>query len=100
MAEQLLTLRFELQVEYALSALGTEERRTVEGWFEHLRRWPADEFIRSRSRKLKPDEELYAFQTSSSNLIFAFSIEGDTATVLSIFTKEALAQVQAASAAP
>lgn len=100
MAEQLLTLRFELQVEYALSALGANDRRIMEGWFEHLRRWHTDDFVRTRSRKLKPDEELYAFQSSSSNLIFAFSINGDEATILSIFTKETLAQVQAASATP
>jgi hypothetical protein len=31
------------------------------------------------------DEELYAFQTDASNLIFGFSIQGHEATVLSIF---------------
>ncbi len=96
MAEELLTLRFEPQVEFALSTLDSNSRRIMEGWFEHLRRWPGDEFIRTQSQKLKPDEELYAFQTSGSHLIFVFSIEGKQAKVLSIFTKEALEQFRRA----
>jgi hypothetical protein len=96
MAEQLLKLRLEPQVELALSTLDPNPRRIMEGWFEHLRRWHTDDFIRSRSRKLKPDEEVYAFQTDASNLIFVFSIHGDEATVLSIFTKETLEQFRKA----
>ena len=71
----------------------------MDGWFEHLRRWPNDDFIRSRSRKLTPDEELYVFQTTASDLIFAFSIEGNVATILSIFTKGTLEQVLASRVA-
>jgi hypothetical protein len=96
MAEQLLDLRLEPQVELSLSTLDPNPRRIMEGWFEYLRRWHTDDFIRSRSQKLKPDEELYAFQTDASNLIFVFSIRGDVATVLSIFTKETLEQFRKA----
>jgi hypothetical protein len=101
MAEQLLTVRLDRHVEFSLSTLGDEDRRIMEGWFEYLKRWHTDDFIRSRSRKLKPDEELYAFQTDSSHLIFAFSIKGDEATVHAILTKEAVEQFRkAAGAAP
>ena len=78
--------------------LSADDRRIMEGWFEHLRRWRTDDFVRSRSRKLKPDEEVYAFQTNSSNLIFVFSLNADVATILSILTKETLEKFQGASA--
>jgi hypothetical protein len=98
MAEQLLNVRLERPVDFSLSTLREEEQRLVEGWFDHLRRWHTDDFIRSHSRKLKPDEEIYAFQTDTSNLIFVFTIKGDEATIVSVFTKEALEQFRAASA--
>jgi hypothetical protein len=96
MAEKLLTLRLEPQVEFALSTLDPNPRRIMGNWFEGLRRWHTDDFVRSRSQKLKPDEEVYAFQSDASNLIFVFSIQGDEATVLSIFTKETLEQFRRA----
>lgn len=101
MAEKLLTLRLPRHVEFSLSTMGDEDRRIMLGWFEDLRRWHADEFVRAHSRKLKVDEELYAFQTDSSHLIFTFSLTGDEATVHAVVTKEAVQQVRRpAGAAP
>jgi hypothetical protein len=97
MAEQLLKLRFERHVEFSLSTLGDNDRRIMEGWFESLRRWHTDDFVRSRSRLFKADEEIYVFQTDSSNLIFAFTIRGDEATVLAILTKEMVEQFRKAA---
>jgi hypothetical protein len=83
-ADELPVLRYELQAEYALASLGHEERRRVEGWLEHIRHWPDDPLARARSRRLKPDEELYAFQAEGSNLIVFFTANGNEITVLSI----------------
>jgi hypothetical protein len=88
MAESLLTVRPTISAQVALSSLGAEERRLVEGWFEHLRHWHTDEFVRSRSRRLTPDEELYAFETSSSDLMLAFRVAGDAVVVESIFNRD------------
>ncbi len=86
----MLTLLLSEPAWVAYSSLGTEDRRLVDSWFEHLRNWKTDEFVRSRSRRLKPDEELYAFQTSSDDLVIAFRVAADVneVTVLSIFRGE------------
>jgi hypothetical protein len=89
MADDLLNLRLTEQARIAFSALGPEDRRLVDAWFHHLRNWRNDEFIRSKSRRLASDEEIYLFQTST-DLVLAFRISGQEVTVLSIFRKEAL----------
>jgi hypothetical protein len=95
----LLTFRFELQAEVALSTLGEADRRLVETWIEYIRHWHDNDFARSRSRRLKADEELYVFETKSSDLLIAFSISGTEATILSIFRKEWLRHFQTESSA-
>lgn len=72
----------------AYLSLGPEDRRLVDAWFDHLRNWQTDEFVRSRSRRLKPDDELYAFQTSSDDIGLGFRINGSDLTVVSIFRRE------------
>lgn len=88
MTESLLTVRLTNSAQVALSSLGVEDRRLVDGWFEHLRHWHTDEFVRSRSRQLKPDEELYVFETGSSDLMLAFRVAGDAVVVESIFNRD------------
>ena len=80
MATPLLTLRFELQAEFAVSTLYTDDRRhLVESCYERIRHWYDDEDFRTRSRKLKPDEELYMFEVTNRNLLsIFFRIDGDT----------------------
>jgi hypothetical protein len=89
MAEDLLSLQITDHARIAYTALGPEDRRLVDAWFDHLRNWRSDEFIRSRSRRLKSEEEIYVFQTST-DIIIAFKIDGNKVIVLSIFRKEAL----------
>jgi hypothetical protein len=88
MAEDLLNLQLTDQAQIALSTLRAEERRLVQGWFEHLRNWHHDEFIRDRSRRLNADEPTYVFQTA--DLLIAFEIVGNTVTVLALFRPDAL----------
>jgi len=89
MAEDLLALQLTEHARIPYTTLGPEERRLVEAWFDHLRNWRNDEFIRSQSRRLKSDEEIYVFQTST-DLVIAFQIAGNKVIVLSLFRKEAL----------
>ena len=89
MAEESLNLELTEHATIAYTALGAEDRRLVDAWFDHLRNWRHDDFIRSKSRRLKPDEETYVLQTSS-DIIIAFKIAGTRVIVFSIFRKEAL----------
>jgi hypothetical protein len=84
-----LNLQLAEHAEIAYSTLGPEDRRLVDAWCDHLRNWRNDEFIRSRSKRLDSDEELYAFETSS-DIVLVFKIVGKKVIVLSIFRKEAL----------
>jgi hypothetical protein len=89
MAEDLLRLQLTEHARIAYTSLGSEDRRIVEAWFDHLRNWRNDEFIRSRSKRLKSADDIYTFQTSS-DLVIAFKIVDGTVIVLSLFRKEAL----------
>jgi hypothetical protein len=89
MAQDPLSLDISEPAQFAYSTLGPDERRLVDGWFEHLRNWHNDEFIRSKSKRLESDGEIYVFQTSA-DLVIAFEIAGSHVTVLSLFRKEAL----------
>lgn len=98
MTEQLLTLQIDDSARIAYASLGADERRLVDAWFDHLRNWHHDEFVRSRSRRLKPDDDLYAFQTNSDDLVIAFRIAGGAIHVLSIFRREWLRAFEAQAA--
>src|SRR5437899_2208188 len=89
MADRFMNLKKTEQASIALSSLGDEDRRLVHAWFDHLRNWWNDDFIRSRSQRLPADEEVYILPTST-DLRIAFSIAGDDITILSIFRKDAL----------
>jgi hypothetical protein len=89
MSEDLLRRTVTERAEIAYSSLGPEDRRLVGAWFDHLRNWRNDEFIRSRSRRLGDGEDVYVFQTGT-DLVIAFKISGDEVIVLSIFRQEAL----------
>jgi hypothetical protein len=94
MAAHALALRLDQQAEFALSTLSEDDRRIVEGWFGRIRNWHTDDDVRSRSRRLEPDDGLYAFQADGSNLIIAFRIDGDEATILSILNSQWLRYFQ------
>jgi hypothetical protein len=88
MADNLLTVQLTNSAQIAVSSLGAEDRRLVEGWFEHLRHWGTDEFVRSQSRRLKPEEEVYTFPAIGSDLMIAFRVSEPVVNVLSIFRRE------------
>ncbi len=89
MAEELLTVEITEHARFAYSSMGPQDRRILDAWFDHLRNWRNDEFIRSRSKRVSANEEMYVFQTST-DIVIVFRIDGSRVSVLSIYRAEAL----------
>lgn len=96
MSTELLNLDVTDHARIPYSALGQEERRIVDAWFDHLRNWKNDDFIRSKSKRLVSMENVYTFQTST-DLVIAFKIDADRVQIMSIFRKEALRPFETAA---
>src|SRR2546426_1153263 len=91
MPDDLLSLHVSEHARIAYSSLGPDDRRRVDAWFDHLRNWKNDEFIRSKSKPLQPEEDVYILRTST-DIVIAFTMADDTVTVLSIFRNEAVSK--------
>ena len=78
-------------VEIALRTLGEEDRLRVTAWFEHLKHWEKDDYVRRRSQKLNPDEEVYVLKTNTDLRIF-FRLEQDRIEILDIARKDTIIQ--------
>jgi hypothetical protein len=89
MIQDQLSLQVSEHARIAYSSLGADDRRRVDAWFDHLRNWRNDQFIRSRSNRLDSEDETYVLRTSM-DIVIAFTISGDTVTILSIFRDETL----------
>ncbi len=76
-------------VTIALRTLGEDERRRVTSWFDHLKNWDKDEFVRSRSHRLTSDENVYVLHTSSDIRIF-FSLDDGRIVIRDLATKDTL----------
>ena len=92
--ESLLNVQFSQQAQAALLSLGEEDRRVLNSLFSHLRNWRNDEFIRTRSKRLRQTEDVFVFETTT-DLLFAFELEGEVITVLSIFRRDVLRAFEA-----
>jgi hypothetical protein len=73
----------------AIQTLGTEDRRNVMAWFDHLANWKNDSFVRERAHRLSKDDRVYVLRTSSDIRIF-FSFEEDRIVILDIARTAAL----------
>jgi len=84
--------------EIALRTLGDEDRRKMQVWFDYLRNWDTDEFVRSRSRKLNVPgpEDIYVLQTSTDLRIF-FVLHADRIEIIDIARHATLTTVRQAS---
>ena len=91
MPASLLSLEVTEQAQIAYSSLGPEDRRVIDAWFDHLKNWQNDEFIRSHSRRVASAEGTYLFMTGR-DLVIAFKIADDEVIVLSIFRQELLSK--------
>ena len=82
----------------AMRSLGDEDRRKVSAWFDYLRNWENDPFVRSKSRKLKlPEpENVYVLRTSTDIRLF-FTLSEDRIEVIDIARRESLVTIGQAS---
>ncbi len=94
MSEVLLKREISEHARFPYMTLGAEDRRNIDAWFDYLRNWRNDPFIRSKSKHLRTGDETYTIQISS-DLVIAFKIDDDAVTILSIFRKEALRPFEA-----
>jgi hypothetical protein len=89
MIARLLSLELTEQAEIAYSSLRPDDRRLIDAWFDHLRNWHNDEYVRSHSRPVPSQQDVYLFPTSR-DLVIAFQLAGEAVIVLSIFREDAL----------
>ena len=84
--------------EIALRTLGDEDRRKVFAWFDYLRNWESDPFVRDRSRRLNGTgaEDLRVLRTSTDLRVF-FVLRPDQIEVVDIARRETLEKVSRAS---
>ena len=76
-------------VDIELRALDADGVRKVHAWFDHLRNWDGDEFVRTHSHSLEDIPGVYVLKTSTDIRIF-FRIDGNAITVLDIAKKPAI----------
>jgi hypothetical protein len=76
-------------VDIALRTLDADGVRRVHAWFDHLRNWEGDEFVRTHSHSLEGIPGVYVLKTSTDIRIF-FRIDGNTITILDIAKKPAI----------
>ncbi len=73
-------------VEISLRTLGEEGRRIVGAWFDHLKNWETDEYVRSHSHQLDSNDNVYVLKTSTDIRIF-FRLKKPDIVVLDIARK-------------
>jgi mRNA-degrading endonuclease RelE of RelBE toxin-antitoxin system len=80
------------RVRTLLRTLRGEDRTRVEAWFDHLKHWEDDQFVRANSVSLTVNgEAIRMFRTSTDVRIFFTMNEQDhTITVLDIANKETI----------
>ncbi len=73
-------------VEIALRTLGPQDRQEVLAWFDNLRNWESDSWLRSRAKQVNPSDNVYVLKTGGEFRIF-FRLEQDQIVVLDLATK-------------
>lgn len=87
MIETIMDLQMSEHARFQYSTLRSDDQRTVDAGFEHLRHWQDDDYVRSRSKRLESNREVYMFRPGADYAI-AFEVVGDEIVVLSIFSEE------------
>jgi hypothetical protein len=78
-----------LPVDIALRTLEADDVRKIHAWFDHLRNWDGDAFVRTHSHSLEEVPGVHVLNTSTDIRIF-FRIDGNTITILDIAKKSAI----------
>jgi mRNA-degrading endonuclease RelE of RelBE toxin-antitoxin system len=79
-------------VDIAIRSLGEEDRRQIGAWFDHLRNWENDPFIRRHSEKVPSTADVYVLKTSKDGYRIIFQLEPDQIKILDIATKSTIMQ--------
>jgi hypothetical protein len=84
--------------EIALRTLGDEDRRKVHAWFDYLKNWDNDQFVRSKSRKLElpGSDEVYVLKTTTDLHLF-FILHPNHIEIIDIARSDSLQTVSQAS---
>src|ERR1700730_15644486 len=73
-------------VEIALRTLGPEDRQEVLVWFDHLKIWENDAFLRHNAKQVNSSANVYVLKASGDFRIF-FRLEQDRIVLLDLTTK-------------
>jgi len=76
-------------VETALRTMGEDDRRKIQVWFDYLRNWEKDGYIRQHSKKLDSYDDVYVLKTSDQFNIF-FRLEPERIVLLDIASEATL----------
>jgi mRNA-degrading endonuclease RelE of RelBE toxin-antitoxin system len=76
-------------VDIALRTMDADDVRRVQAWFDHLRNWDGDEYVRSHSHSLTGVPDVYVLKTTTDIRIF-FRIDAETITILDIARRSAI----------
>ncbi len=74
----------------ALRTMKADERRDVLAWFDHLKNWEQDPYVRKKAVQL-PDTDVQLLTTSEGIHIF-FEKDDSTITILDLATKATIDQ--------
>lgn len=85
-----MKVKYTSAVDIALRTLGQEDRQRVQAWFDHLKNWDKNPFVRVHSYRLEENDNVYVFKTSSEFWIF-FRLEKETITVIDVAKKDSVA---------
>ncbi|MBI1916418.1 MAG: hypothetical protein HYS12_17045 [Planctomycetes bacterium] len=80
------------RVKTALNTLSRDDRERVHTWFDYLRNWEEDAFVRSQSVMLNVQgQSMYMFRTSTEVRIFyTVDLQSKTVTVIDLATKDTI----------
>jgi hypothetical protein len=75
-----------LPVEIALRTLGLQDRQELLAWFDHLKNWEHDSFLRNCAKQVNSSDNVYVLKAGDDFRIF-FRLEQDQIVVLDLATK-------------
>jgi mRNA-degrading endonuclease RelE of RelBE toxin-antitoxin system len=77
------------QAEIALRSLAEDDLRRIHFWFDALKNWDDDEFVRKNSKPLESVAGVFVLHTTGNFRIF-FQIDPETVTIVDVATKSAI----------
>jgi mRNA-degrading endonuclease RelE of RelBE toxin-antitoxin system len=79
-------------VDIAVRNLGQEDRKQICAWFDHLRNWESDPYVRKHSEKLPATTDIYVLKTSKDGYRIIFQLEPKQIKILDIASKSTIMQ--------